>query len=134
VIAPMTAEAVGDVARALGFTIVSRDGVAFPEGVDAARAAEQRQYALLRGDPAGYHEVVFDGTARECSAFLIGWRDLRSSVLGAVRALDTRVAPEMNASTRCPMRDKKGERCIQRVGHDGWKHASLVYWEGELSQ
>ncbi len=133
-IAPMTIEVITDTARSLGFTLVSRDGRAFPEGIDAARAAEQKQYALLCGDPAGYHEVKFDGTARECSAFLIGWRDLRSSVLGAVRVRDESKViqpetPEMRGSSRCSMRDKEGNRCLQPMGHDGWKHATISWWD-----
>lgn len=128
-IAPMTAEGVANVARALGFTLVGRDGIAFPEGVDAAHAAEQKQYALLRGDL-----VEFDGTARECAAFLIGWRDLRTRVLGELHAYETKVTPTMNASSRCQVRDQRGERCLLRPGaeHDGKKHATIVYWEDPL--
>lgn len=74
-IAPMTIEALTDVAVALGFKLIVRVGLALPIGLDADRAALEVQYALLRGD-----EITFEGTARECSAFLIGWRDLRSSV------------------------------------------------------
>jgi hypothetical protein len=119
----MTMDALADVARALGFEL-RRAVQAVPVGIDFDRAKEQTQFALLRGG-----EVAFDGTARECSAFLIGWRDLRSSVLGAVQALETKVMPEMGARTMCPARDKDGQRCLLRVGHDGQKHATLVHWE-----
>ena len=123
-IAPMTMDALADVARALGFEL-RRAVQAVPVGIDFDRAKEQTQFALLRGG-----EVAFDGTARECSAFLIGWRDLRTTVLGAVRALETtQIMPEMRASTMCPACDKAGQRCLLRVGHDGRKHATLVYWE-----
>lgn len=123
-IAPMTTEALADVARALGFTLVNRDGVAVPIGVDYELARTQPQYALLRGD-----EVAFDGTARECSAFLIGWRDLRSSVLGAVRAIDAQLMPEMSGRTRCGARDDAGHVCIASAGHSELQHAALVRWE-----
>jgi len=116
-------DALADVAHALGFEF-RRAAQAVPIGIDFDRAQEQTQFALLRGA-----EVAFDGTARECSAFLIGWRDLRSSVLGAVRALETtKLMPEMKASTMCQARDKAGQRCLLRVGHDGQKHATLVHW------
>jgi hypothetical protein len=122
-IAPMTMDALADVALALGFEL-RRAEQAVPVGIDYDRAKEQTQFALLRGG-----EVAFDGTSRECAAFLIGWRDLRSSVLGAVRALETKVMPEMHASTMCQVRDKEGRRCLLRVGHDQLKHAVLMYWE-----
>ncbi len=124
-IAPATMDALADVALALGFEL-RRAQLAVPGGIDFDRAQEQTQFTLVRGG-----EVAFDGTSRECAAFLIGWRDLRSSVLGAVRALETKIAPEMSASTKCQARDEKGERCLLRVGHDGFKHARLVYWEGD---
>ena len=125
-IAPMTMDALADVARALGFEL-RRAAQAVPVGIDFDRAKEQTQFALLRGE-----EVAFDGTARECTAFLIGWRDLRTTVLGAVRALETtQIMPEMHSSTRCHALDKNGQRCLLCVGHehDGRKHAALVYWE-----
>ena len=118
-------DALADVARALGFEL-RRAPEATPGGVDFDRAQEQTQFALVHGS-----EVAFDGTSRECAAFLIGWRDLRSSVLGSVRALETKVMPDMAASTKCHAIDEKGERCLLRVGHDGFKHARLVYWEGD---
>jgi hypothetical protein len=118
-------DALADVADALGFEL-RRAPLAVPVGIDFDRAQEQTQFVLMRGG-----EVAFDGTARECSAFLIGWRDLRSNVLGAVRALETtQIMPEMGASTMCQARDKAGQRCLLRVGHDGQKHATLVHWEG----
>jgi hypothetical protein len=130
VIAPASMDALADVARALGFEL-RRAEHAKPLGVDYDRAQEQTQFALFRGD-----QIEFDGTARECSAFLIGWRDLRSSVLGAVRAIDAQVMPEMSAVTRCQARDDRGNRCLLRAGHDGLKHARLAHWEetpgGEL--
>lgn len=121
--APATMDALADVARALGFEL-RRAPEATPGGIDFDRSKEQTQFALVRGG-----EVAFEGTSRECSAFLIGWHDLRSSVLGAVRALETKVLPDMSASTKCQAIDEKGERCLLRVGHDGHKHARLVYWE-----
>jgi len=67
----MTIESLADVARAIGFELVNRDGIAKPIGIDYEHATTQTQYALFReGD-----EVAFDGTARECTAFLIGWRE-----------------------------------------------------------
>jgi len=122
-IAPATMDALADVARALGFEL-RRAEHAKPLGIDYDRAQEQTQFALLRGG-----EVEFDGTARECSAFLIGWRDLRSSVLGAVRAIETKVMPEMSGRTKCQALDAKGNCCLLRPGHDGQKHATVVYWE-----
>jgi hypothetical protein len=123
-IAPATMDALAEAALALGFEL-RRAGQAVPGGVDFDRAKEQTHFALLHGG-----EVAFDGTARECSAYLIGWRDLRSSVLGAARAFETKILPDMSASTKCQACDAKGERCLLRVGHDGLKHARLVYWEG----
>lgn len=124
-IAPMTMDALAEVAVGLGFEL-RRAPLAVPGGIDFDHAKEQTHFALVReGD------VAFDGTARECSAFLIGWRDLRSNVLGAVRALETKITPAMSASTKCNAIDEKGERCLLRVGHDGQKHARLVYWEGD---
>jgi hypothetical protein len=126
VIAPATMDALADVACALGFEL-RRAPEAVPIGVDFDRAQEQMQFALVRGG-----EVAFDGTSRECAAFLVGWRDLRSSVLGSVRALETtQIAPEVKAGTMCQARDKNGQRCLLRVGHDGRKHAALMYWEGD---
>lgn len=122
-IAPATMDALADVARALGFEL-RRAKHAVPGGVDFDRAQQETQFALLRGG-----EIAFDGTARECSAYLVGWRDLRSSMLGALCAVDAQVMPEMSAITRCQVRDKDGRRCLQRPGHDGQKHASIVYWE-----
>jgi hypothetical protein len=122
--APMSMDALADVAQALGFEL-RRAEHAVPIGIDFDRAREQTQFALLHGG-----EVAFDGTARECSAFLIGWRDLRSSVLGAVRAIETKVMPTyISGSTKCQALDKAGQRCLLRVGHDGQKHATLVHWE-----
>lgn len=70
--ASMTIEALVDVARSLGFELVCRDGLTVPiEGGS--------QYSLLRA-----HEVEFDGTVRECSAFLMGWRDLQTRVCAAI--------------------------------------------------
>lgn len=131
-IAPMTMDALAEVARALGFDL-RRAAHAVPIGVDFDRAKEQTQFALLRGS-----EVAFDGTSRECAAFLIGWRDLRSTVLGAVRAMETKILPEMHAATRCQARDKTGQPCLLRVDldgrHDGRKHAALMYWDTAWSK
>lgn len=121
--APATMDALADVAKALGFEL-RRAAQAVPLGVDFDRAREQAQFALFHGDM-----IAFDGTSRECAAFLIGWRDLRSSVLGSVRAMKTKALPEMHASTKCQARDKAGQKCLLRVGHDGLKHAALRYWE-----
>jgi len=123
VIAPATMDVLADVAHALGFEL-RRAPEAVPSGVDFDRSQEQTQFALVRGG-----EVAFDGTSRECAAFLIGWRDLRSSILGAVCALKTKIVPDMSASTKCQAVDEKGERCLLRVGHDGLKHTRLIYWE-----
>jgi hypothetical protein len=123
VIAPLTIEALTDVARSMGFELAPRDGLAVPLGIDFEVARARAQYALLRGDV-----VEFDGTARECSAFLIGWRDLRSSMLGALRAIDTQVMPEMSGRTRCGARDAEGRSCLARAGHEG-QHSALLRWE-----
>lgn len=120
-IAPATMDALADVTRALGFEL-RRAEHAVPVGIDFDRAKEQTQFALLRGG-----EVVFDGTARECSAFLIGWRDLRSSVLGAVRAIDAQLMPEMSGRTRCGARDAEGRSCLASAGHKD-PHTSIVRW------
>jgi hypothetical protein len=122
-IAPMTMDALADIAQALGFEL-RRAPLSVPVGVDFDRAKDETQFALLH---AG--KVAFDGTARECAAFLIGWRDLRSRMLTELRAHETKVLPDMHASTRCGVLDKAGHRCIKLVGHDGWRHATLVYWE-----
>ena len=126
-IAPMTVEGVADVARPLGFTLVSRDGLAFPEGVDAARAAEQKQYALTR-----VSQVLFDGTVRECAAFLIGWRDIRSSMLGALHVVDAQVTRDMAGRTPCRAPYDSDRTCILDVGHEG-PHAVAVRWHGKAA-
>jgi hypothetical protein len=126
-IAPMTVEVRTDVARALGFELASRDSVAVPIGVDSYAAAVQSQYALLCGD-----EVAFDGTARECSAFLIGWRDLRTSVLGAVRAIDAQLMPEMSGRTKCGALDAEGRSCLAGAGHKDLQHTALARWRSTL--
>jgi hypothetical protein len=124
VIAPATMDALADVARALGFEL-RRAEHAIPVGVDFDRAQEQTQFALVRGG-----EIAFDGTARECSAFLIGWRDLRSSVLGAVRAIDTQVMPKMSGRTLCRAHDGHYRQCLLRAGHEG-PHLALHRWQDE---
>jgi hypothetical protein len=124
-IAPMTMDALADVARALGFEF-RRAAHAVPVGVDFDRAREQTQFALLRGG-----QVEFDGTARECSAFLIGWRDLRSSMLGALRAIETQVMPEISGRTRCGVRDAEGRSCLASPGHKD-PHTALVRWREDL--
>lgn len=123
-IAPATMDALADVAKALGFEL-RRAEHAIPVGIDYDRAKEQTQFALLRGG-----QVEFDGTARECSAFLIGWRDLRSSMLGELRAIDTQVMPEMSARTPCSAHDAEGRRCLGRAGHDG-AHSTFSRWRDE---
>jgi hypothetical protein len=69
VIAPESMEALTEVAKALGFEFHGHV-LGKPIGIDYDRAQEQVQCALLREGA-----VQFDGTARECAAFLIGWRD-----------------------------------------------------------
>jgi hypothetical protein len=123
----MTVEALADVAKALGWKLIVRTGIALPIGIDADDAALKVQYALVRDG-----EIEFDGTARECSAFLIGWRDLRSKVLGGVRAMDAQVMPEMSGRTRCRAPDPSdptGERCcLAAAGHEDSPHTALVCW------
>jgi hypothetical protein len=118
-IPPQTDAELADVARALGFELVCRDydKSHFDGDWDAV------PYTLLCEG-----EVKFDGTARECAAFLIGWRDLRSKVLGACRALDTQVMPAMASCTMCHARDTEGRRCLARAGHAG-QHSALLRWE-----
>lgn len=124
--APMTMDALADVARALGFEL-RRAEHAVPAGVDYDRAKEQTQFGLFCDG-----QIVFDGTSRECSAFLIGWRDLRSSMLGALRAVDSRVRPEMSAVTRCLARDPSDPRgdhcCLLPVDHE-CAHSALRRWQ-----
>ena len=127
-IAPATTDALADVTRALGFEL-RPSPLAAPIGVDEDVAGEQPQYAIFRGG-----EVVFDGTARECSAFLIGWRDLRRQVLGAVHASDAKVVPEMSGIARCRAADpsdRMGEHCcLLPVGHEG-AHSALRRWRDQ---
>lgn len=126
-IAPMTIEALVDLARALGFDLVARGAV--PVGIDADRATEQPQYALFRSRARAVG-VEFDGTARECAAFLIGWRDLRARVLGELGATDAKIGPELTGAARCAEYDASGDRrCLHRSGHEG-SHATLVPWHG----
>ena len=125
-IAPATMDALADVARALGFEL-RRAEHAVPLGVDFDRAKEQSQFALVRSDSGG--QIAFDGTARECAAFLIGWRDLRRRLLNELRALDAQVIPEMSACTECTARDREGRSCRGRAGHAG-PHVTPVLWEG----
>jgi hypothetical protein len=124
-IAPESMDALADVARALGFEL-RRAEHAVPVGIDYDRAKEQTQFALLLEG-----EIAFDGTARECSAFLIGWRDLRSSMLGAMHAVDVQVMPTMNGWTPCGKQDGEGHRCLRRAGHSDVVHSALVRWEGK---
>lgn len=121
-IAPATMDALADVARALGFEF-RRAEHAVPVGVDFDRAKEQTQFALLRGG-----QIEFDGTARECSAFLIGWRDLRSRMLADLRAVDAQPMPEMSARMPCRAYDGQYRQCLLRAGHEG-PHSTLVRWE-----
>ena len=123
-IAPQTMDALADVAKALGFEL-RRATHAVPMGVDFDRSQEQTQFALLRDG-----EIAFDGTARECSAFLIGWRDLRTQVLGAARAIDAQLLPEMSGWTPCQAVDTSGRRCLARAGHAEFQHVTLNRWEG----
>lgn len=123
-IAPTSMDALAEAARALGFELRRFEG-AIPRGIDFDRAQEQTQFGLWYGG-----ELAFDGTSRECAAFLIGWRDLRVSVLGAVRAMDAQPLPEMSGRTRCEARDPHGRPCLLRAGHleRGQAHSALVSW------
>ncbi|HSX22869.1 MAG TPA: hypothetical protein VLE97_08870 [Gaiellaceae bacterium] len=121
-IAPATMDALADVVRALGFEL-RRSAHAVPVGVDFDRAKEQTQFALLRGD-----EVEFDGTARECSAFLIGWRDLRLRLLAELRAVDAHGVADMCGRTYCRAVDAEGRSCLRPAGHTDL-HTALSRWE-----
>ena len=79
-------------------------------------------FGLYRGD-----WVEFDGTSRECAAYLIGWRALRAQALGALRAVDAQLLPEMSARTTCAARDAEGHRCMGREGHP-LDHVTVVRW------
>jgi hypothetical protein len=126
VIAPESMDALADVARALGFEL-RRAEHSVPVGVDYDRAKEQSQFALLRGG-----QVAFDGTARECSAFLVGWRDLRSEMLSALRAENTSAMPDMHSVTLCHVVDPCGLDwcigCIAPAGHAG-PHVRIQRWQ-----
>lgn len=122
-IAPATMDALAEVARALGFEL-RRAPLGKPIGVDYDRASEQMQFALM--DRLG--QVAFDGTSRECAAFLIGWRDLRSRLIGELHAVDAKTLPEMHAWTRCDVRDAEGRPCMARAGHTEPFHITFHRW------
>lgn len=123
-IAPASMDALAEVARALGFEL-RRSELAVPVGIDYDRAKEQMQFALVdRND-----QVTFDGTSRECAAFLIGWRDLRSRLLGELHAVDAKTLPEMHPWTRCGERDAEGRPCAARAGHTDPFHLTFHRWE-----
>jgi len=119
-------DALAEVARALGFEL-RRSEHAVPLGIDFDRAKEQTQFALVSSGSGG--QIAFDGTARECAAFLIGWRDLRRRMLNELRAIDAQPMPEMSACTACTARDREGRSCRGRAGHAG-PHVTPVLWEG----
>lgn len=125
--APSSMDALADVARALGFDL-RRAEHAVPEGVDYDRAKEQTQFTLSRGG-----QIEFDGTARECSAFLIGWRTLRTRMLAEMHVVDAQPVPDMSAQTMCQARDERGQRCLLRAGHErhGLHHSTLLRWQEE---
>lgn len=124
--APESMDALAEAARTLGFEL-RRTPNAKPAGVDYDRAHEQTQFALCRGDG-----VAFDGTARECAAYLIGWRDLRHQALGALRAADAIVMPEMSGRTRCHVPDPSDPHrdrwCLAPIGHEG-PHTTISRWQ-----
>jgi hypothetical protein len=121
----MTMDALADVARALGFEL-RRAPLGKPIGIDYDRASEQTQFGLYRGDV-----IAFDGTSRECSAYLIGWRDLRAQALGALRAVDAQALPEMFGVTRChaldPTDPSLDRWCLSPIGHEG-PHLTVRRW------
>lgn len=123
-IAPTTIEALSDVARALGFDLVELKCLVTAIGIDADSTMSLRWFRLVSrgGDPA------FDGTARECAAFLIGWRDLRARVLGNLHAVDAKSTTELMGRAPCGAVDQQGRSCIARVGHDGL-HCTMLRWE-----
>jgi hypothetical protein len=127
VIAPLTMDALADVARALGFEL-RRAPLGKPIGIDYDRASEQTQFGLYRGDV-----IAFDGTSRECAAYLIGWRDLRAQALGALRAVDAQALPEMSGKTRChapdPSDPHRDSWCLSPIGHEG-PHVTIHRWRG----
>jgi len=127
VIAPATMDALADVARAFGFEL-RRAPAAKPIGIDYDRACEQTQFALYRGD-----QIVFDGTSRECAAYLIAWRDLRAQTLAALRATDAQVLPEMSGKTRCLAHDPTDPDCccLAPIGHEG-PHTTVHRWKDKL--
>jgi len=124
-IAPASMDALADVARALGFDL-RRSPLAKPVGVDYDRASEQTQFGLYRGDV-----IAFDGTSRECAAYLIGWRDLRAQALGALRAVDAQILPDMSGRTLCRAQDPNDPHrdrvCLATIGHEG-PHTTLLRW------
>jgi hypothetical protein len=76
-IAPSTLDALAEVANALGFTL-HRHAFAVDIGIDGdyAQLATRHGRCRLGSDP-NFHTnpVEFEGTPRECAAFLIGWRE-----------------------------------------------------------
>ena len=113
-------EALADVAQALGFTL-SASWSAVPIGIDYEAARAQPQYVLRHEG-----QVAFDGTPRECSAFLIAWRDLRARLLSDLRVIDTQIMPEMSGRSMCPAHDATGRRCLSNTGHAG-AHKAIVH-------
>ena len=125
-IAPASMDALAEIARALGFEL-RRSEHAVPVGIDYDRAKEQMQFALVNCND----QVAFDGTSRECAAFLIGWRDLRARLLGELHAVDAKTLPEMHPWTRCGARDAEGRACSARAGHKELFHITFHRWDRE---
>ncbi len=128
-IAPLTIEALADVARVLGFEMVPRDGVEAPIGIGYDTPAGQAEYGLLRA-----HEIEFDGTARECAAFLIGWRDLRSRVHGViVESTVSAIERGVHYLTNTPGSQRQAATALGRVIADKVAQ-TLVEGEGPEKQ
>jgi hypothetical protein len=114
VIAPGTIEALGDGARALGFQLIERDDVK-SIGVDAEQIGTPRTWYAIEHPLVG---TVFEGTSRECSAFLIGYRDCHAEYAD--------VTTDVTASS-CAAVDAEGRQCIQPAKHTN-PHAALIRW------
>ena len=77
-IAPLTMDALCQMANALGFTIQKNISARKDIGIDEDRTPFASHHGRLRlGSDISQHavELEFEGTARECNAFLIGFRD-----------------------------------------------------------
>lgn len=114
-IAPATLEALRDVAIALGFQLVDRDFVK-SIGIDEEHAPTPRMWYAIEHRLVG---ILFEGTARECAAFLIGYRDCRAEYAN--------VSTDFSVPG-CKALDSEGRACIQPAKHED-QHAALVRWE-----